>query len=457
MAQPEITIRTTNPDGASADIASLCRSITWSGDYRNAARTLSFSPITSADDTHLPAAPTELGGSVQFSVDGTLLMDAYSLTRSRDSLGTTIDVIAYDRGIYLTRNNKTLAVNNQTPEAVTASLASEFGIQTGSIAATGVKLKRNFIGVSLYKIIMTLYSLAAEQTSKKYAIRFSGAALEVVEVKQSSTSIRLKPGSNLLSLNAKEDASKIINSVAIYDDEYKQTGIQQDAASAALYGMMQQAVKASQHDDPVAYTGFTLSESKSCKEEFTMFYGKKWTIDSIPTGFVQRSGTEEYTVRFERENASLDQIEAINWERPEIASLVDETCPLPRGGFDVAGITYNHSERTFDVTLRLKAEFFGDVSAYAAELAEKTAAFNEQEQTIAELGDDLIAAERDAREKAAQIEAKDAKISEQSAQLSEKDSRIATLQQELAEADELAISLYEAQEQAAVETEKEDA
>ena len=185
-----------------------------------------------------------------------------------------------------------------------------------------------------------------------------------------------------------------------------------------------------------------------------MFYGKKWTIDSIPTGFVQRSGTEEYTVRFERENASLEQIEAINWAKPEIASLVDETCPLPQGGFDVAGITYNHSERTFDVTLRLKAEFFGDVSAYAAELAEKQAAFNEQEQTIAELGDDLIAAEKNVREKAAEIEAKtaeieakDAQISEQSAQLCEKDSQIATLTQELAEADELAMSLYEAQEQ----------
>ena len=181
-----------------------------------------------------------------------------------------------------------------------------------------------------------------------------------------------------------------------------------------------------------------------------MFYGKKWTIDSIPTGFVQRSGTEEYTVRFERENASLYQIEAINWERPEIASLVDETCPLPRGGFDVAGITYNHSERTFDVTLRLKAEFFGDVSAYAAELAEKTAAFNEQEQTIAELGDDLIAAERDAREKAAEIEAKtaeieakDARISEQSETINIQTQQIAALNADLAEADAMVMELYE--------------
>ena len=181
-----------------------------------------------------------------------------------------------------------------------------------------------------------------------------------------------------------------------------------------------------------------------------MFYGKKWTIDSIPTGFVQRSGTEEYTVRFERENASLDQIEAINWERPEIASLVDETCPLPRGGFDVAGITYNHSERTFDVTLRLKAEFFGDVSAYAAELAEKTAAFNEQEQTIAELGDDLIAAEKNVREKAAEIEAKtaeieakDARISEQSETINIQTQQIAALNADLAEADAMVMELYE--------------
>ena len=261
MAQPELEIRSTNPDGTSADVTALCRSITWSGDYRNAARTFRFSPVVSTDDRHLPKAPTELGGSVRFSVDSALLMDAYSLTRSRDSLGTSVDVVAYDRGLYLTRCSKTLAVNNQTPEAVAASLAAEFGIRTGEIASTGVKLRRNFIGVSLYKIIMSLYSLAADQTEKKYAIRFRGAAMEVVEVKQSAESIILQPGSNLLSLTAKEDASKIVNSVALYDDSYALTGTQQDDASAALYGLMQQAVRASAYDDPAAYAKKLLREN----------------------------------------------------------------------------------------------------------------------------------------------------------------------------------------------------
>ena len=42
---PYVKIRTTDPDGTTANITSLCRTITWSGDWRNAARTLSFSPV----------------------------------------------------------------------------------------------------------------------------------------------------------------------------------------------------------------------------------------------------------------------------------------------------------------------------------------------------------------------------------------------------------------------------
>lgn len=94
-------------------------------------RTLSFSPVFSDVDTHLPRAPTELGGSCQFWRGSDLLMDAYSLERTRDSLGTTIDVTAYDRSLYLKRNSTFMRVEGQTAEAVTASLCGQFGIQTG--------------------------------------------------------------------------------------------------------------------------------------------------------------------------------------------------------------------------------------------------------------------------------------------------------------------------------------
>ena len=261
MDQEYVTVRTIDPDGTTADITPLCRTITWSGDCRSAARTLSFSPVVSGADGNLPRAPTELGGSAQLWHEGELLMDAFSLERSRDSLGNTIDVTAYDRGLYLTRNSKFMRVSGLTAEAVTASLCGEFGIEAGPLASTGVPVTRNFFGVSLYQIIMTLYTLAADQTGKKYRLRFRGPRLEVVEMKQSDESILLRPGSNLLSCVTKESASGMTNSVAIYDDECSLLQTQRNDDAARLYGLMQTAIKAGAYDDPVGRAKQLLAEN----------------------------------------------------------------------------------------------------------------------------------------------------------------------------------------------------
>lgn len=261
IEQEYVKIRATNPDGATANITQLCRSIAWCGDYRNAARTLSYSPVVSADDIHLPRAPTELGGSVQFWRESDLLMDAFALERTRDSLGHTIDVTAYDRGLYLTRNSDFRRVEKQTAEAVTASLCGKFGIPAGELAATGVPITRNFLGVTLYKIIMTMYSLASDQTGKQYRIRFRGRNLEVVEMKQSDESLILKPGSNLLSCVTKESASAMTNSVAIYDDQYNLVTTQEDGEAVKLYGLMQAAVRSGAYEDPGGHAKQILKEN----------------------------------------------------------------------------------------------------------------------------------------------------------------------------------------------------
>ncbi len=261
IQQEYVKIRATDPDGTTANITQLCRSITWTGDWRNAARTLRYSPVVSAADVHLPRAPTELGGSVQFWRGSDLLMDAFALERTRDSLGNTIDVTAYDRGLYLTRNSDFRRVENQTAEAVTASVCGKFGIPVGELAATGVPLTRNFPGVTVYKIIMTMYSLAADQTGKQYRIRFRGRNLEVVEMKQSDESLRLKPGSNLLSCVTKESASSMTNSVAVYDDQYNLVTTQEDSEAVKLYGLMQAAIRSGAYEDPGSHAKQVLKEN----------------------------------------------------------------------------------------------------------------------------------------------------------------------------------------------------
>lgn len=241
-----LKIRTWSLDGAKTEhVTEKVQAKTWSGSYQDCARQLSFSV--------LPEALAELGGMARLYKDAEILFSGHIVSRSRDSLGKTIDCSALDNGLYLKKNSTYMAVRKQTPEAVTAQLCGEFGVPCGDLAATGVPLSRNFLGTSLYQIIQTMYTLAAEQTGKQYQIRFRSNHLTVVEKAVGPESIRLVPGSNLLSCRSAESIEKMVNRVAVYDDKFQKTAEYDSPENyAALYGLMQKAIKASDRESPEA-------------------------------------------------------------------------------------------------------------------------------------------------------------------------------------------------------------
>lgn len=239
-----LKIRTWSVDGTRTEhVTEKVQAQTWSGSYQDCARQLSFSV--------LPKALAELGGMARLYKDAEILFSGHIVSRSRDSLGKTIDCAALDNGLYLKRNSTYMAVRKQTPEAVTAQLCGEFGVPCGELAATGVPLSRNFLGTSLYQIIQTMYTLAAEQTGKQYQIRFRSNHLQVAEKAIGPESIRLAPGSNLLSCRSAESIEKMVNRVAVYDDKFQKTAEYDSPENfAALYGLMQKAIKASDRESP---------------------------------------------------------------------------------------------------------------------------------------------------------------------------------------------------------------
>ena len=239
-----LKIRTWSRDGKkTSHITAVVQSKTWSGSYTDCARKLTYSA--------LPDALSELGGRVRLYHEADILFSGSVFRRKRDNASQVFDCTAYDRGIYLKKNETYLAVRNQTPEAVTAQICREFNIKFGSLAATGFKLSRNFLGVSLYQIIQTMYTLAAEQNGKKYQIRFRADTLEVVEKALGAESIRLVPGSNLLSCSSEESIENMVTSVAVFDDQYKRIATYDSPNNyRALYGLMQQAIKSSDKEDP---------------------------------------------------------------------------------------------------------------------------------------------------------------------------------------------------------------
>lgn len=125
---------------------------------------------------------------------------------------------------------------------------------------------------------------------------------------------------------------------------------------------------------------------------------------------------------FEREFATLEQIEAVNWAKPTIEG---DTILPKEYGYTVEGITYSSSDSSYRVAVRVGRQYLGDVTEYQERINE----LREERQAL-------------------------------STQNAARQAEIDSLEQQLAEADETAIALYEqlnAPAENAVETTKEAA
>ena len=109
-------------------------------------------------------------------------------------------------------------------------------------------------------------------------------------------------------------------------------------------------------------------------------YGDKFKIGGLSCGLVLRGGANgEYRVVFEREYASLEKIEALNWDPPTI----EGECILPAGyGFTVKDIQYSAATRSYHVVLQVGTQYLGDVTGYQAQVTELQGTIQEQAGTI---------------------------------------------------------------------------
>ncbi|MEG1967328.1 MAG: hypothetical protein RR142_06600 [Clostridia bacterium] len=228
--------------GGRRNITELLSSYTWSGDYQSAARELDFKIISSPIDGS-PGVALELGDPITLDLDGVTKFAGNIVFLSRKSEFGEIDVRCHDRGRILKGNKATYQFKNTTPEAATAQIAADWGIDTGEIAATGVSLTRNFVGTDIFSIILTMYTLASEQNQKKYIVRFDALKLCVFEKIKPALPVRIAAQKNLMDLSVTESIENLVNRVQIYNDAEKVTATEEDKKSIEKYGLMQEQIK----------------------------------------------------------------------------------------------------------------------------------------------------------------------------------------------------------------------
>lgn len=172
--------------------------------------------------------------------DNRLLFEGYVFERNRSTNSSTMNVTCYDRGIYLKRNRASYKFINQTPEDITKRVCGDFGINFGEVIGTGIKITRNFIGLSLYDIIQTSYTLASAETKKKYYLAFKGSSLYVSEKKANDETLVIE---GLIDAAMSDSITDMVNQVAIHDANDKFIRNVKNDEYIRLYGLMQDYMK----------------------------------------------------------------------------------------------------------------------------------------------------------------------------------------------------------------------
>lgn len=200
------------------DITPLIVSVDLNGEYRSACRTIDLEIVASVWDTTIPELDLKLGDNIGVRQDNNLLFYGVVWSITKSTTGSSNKIHCKDFGIYLLKNRYSYKFQNMTPEAITKKICSDYGIEVGSIVSVGKNISRNFMGTSLYDMIMTSYNLS---DSGEYMIRFSGKALNVVKKGETTVEKQIEKWSNLLTADATESLDEMVNTIYIRDEEDK--------------------------------------------------------------------------------------------------------------------------------------------------------------------------------------------------------------------------------------------
>lgn len=227
------------PTSGTRDITKILSYWTWSGDKATISRQLT-GEVAYIEGSGLPVP--EIGDLLTMAGGGKKLFEGIVLQRSLGSEDSTMSFTAFDYGYYLQRNDGTYKFTGASPEEITRLACADREIPVAGLPSTGVRLWRKFAAVRLNQLITTAWTLASEKDGKVYAIRYTPDGLLVKERTVSSSSLVLKAASNLMNAVTKEDATQMVNSVAIYDANgnfLRRTG---DSAAQKLCGVMEQHI-----------------------------------------------------------------------------------------------------------------------------------------------------------------------------------------------------------------------
>lgn len=229
------------------DITDLISSVSWSGSKNQASRKLDISIASSPFDGNFDGFSPELGDILYFYPDGvkhaSFLGKISSISQTAGP--GTISVSANDFMTSLLKSNVTLRFKDKTPEYISKYILNYLGVSVGSLAKTGIKLKKMiFDNENAYNAIIKSYYKAAKKVKKKFMPYMNGIKFCIGESGK-DCGITLKIGTNVISSSFEQSSEDIVNRVVVFDENGKNVGTFKEKDSENKFGIFQDTVSLS--------------------------------------------------------------------------------------------------------------------------------------------------------------------------------------------------------------------
>lgn len=247
------------------DITEIVTSIRWSGDYKQAARSIEFGVAVHPHDAYLPKLTIKMGDIARLVDDkGKELFQGFVFYKEKSINSNEMTVTAYDGLIYLLKSKGTYNFKNMTPNAITSKVCGDFGIPTGSLAG-GSPLNRLFDAATIYNIIMTAYTIESNKSGKLYMPRMNEGKLNVIEKGVTITKFVLDAKTTIINSTYSENMENAINRVKMYNENGKYIG---EVALPGIPGILQDIYKKEKgHDAQTRAKGMLRGIEKTAEIE----------------------------------------------------------------------------------------------------------------------------------------------------------------------------------------------
>lgn len=236
-------------NGDTYDITSSVVRVTWSGDYKSCSRKLEFSLLSNPEDKNMPKLDIPLSSMIIFSENNVELFRGFVWEREKSSTSKTIQYLAYDYGERLNKIKVSYNIKNETPSSIVNKICSEYGLSKGTVASSSVKIKKVFLGVSIYNTIMTAYTEQSKVDGKKYMLHYKGDKLYVSEKGTVKLNVSFEEGKNITSSSFKESLSNMVNKVLIVDENGSKVSEVKDDSMIRVHGLFQEVYKQEENKD----------------------------------------------------------------------------------------------------------------------------------------------------------------------------------------------------------------